>query len=98
MCLIDKRRFDDRGGHGCSNSAYRLQRTTCCNSCAVEDYELNDLYTDPGDLTQSVTLLYDPRSDVPPPCPFCGAREWALVEVEADSDVPESWRWAITCS
>ena len=72
--------------------------TTCCGSFAVEDDELSDLYTVPTDLRTSVTLLYDPRSQAPPRCPFCGAVEWDMVEVVDMSDVPEPWRWAVECS
>ncbi|MCA9236287.1 MAG: hypothetical protein KDA44_12510 [Planctomycetales bacterium] len=94
MNVLDKFKFEARGGCGCSNSDYRLQRTTCCRSFAVEDDELSDLYVDPNDLSKFVTLLYDPRSEEPPACPFCGASEWDMVEILDDSDIPQEWRWA----
>src|SRR5438094_899031 len=98
MGVIDKWRFEARGSHGCSNSDYRLHRTICCGSYAVEDVELLDLYIDAADLNKSVFLGYSPRhGESPPRCPFCGAEEWDLAEVEAVSDVPEAWRWAAKC-
>jgi hypothetical protein len=93
--IIDKWRFEQRGGHGCSNSDYRLRRTTCCNSFAIEDTEIQDLYIDARDLRRSITLTYDPRSEHPPICPFCFAKQWALVEVNDEKHVPEEWRWAM---
>ena len=93
--VLDKWKFEARGGHGCSNSDYRLQRTTCCGSFAVEDTELQDLYIDPNDLDKSVMLMYDPRSEKPPVCPFCGTNQWDMVEVTSAADVPEEWRWAM---
>ncbi len=93
--LLDKWKFEARGGHGCSNSDYRLQRTTCCGSFAVEDTELQDVYIDASDLSKSATLLYDPRSEKPPVCPFCGATEWNMTEVTSTAEVPEGWRWAM---
>ena len=92
--LVNKWRFERRGGHGCSNSDYRLQRTTCCGAFGVEDAELQDLYTDPRDLTRSVLLTYDPRSEPPPACPFCNAATWETVEVTDAAAVPADWRWA----
>ena len=97
MSIVDKWTFEGRGGHGGSNSHYVLHRTTCCGSYAVEDTELQDLYTDPVDLDKSVTLLYDPRSESAPQCPFCRAAEWNMVEV-MDGDVPPPWQWAVTPS
>lgn len=93
--ILDKWKFEARGGHGCSNSDYRPRRMTCCGSFAVEDTELCDLYTDPKDLNQSVALWYGPRSENPPTCPFCCAVDWAMVEITNPSDVPEAWRWAL---
>ncbi len=94
--VLDKWKFEARGGHGCSNSDYRLKRTTCCGCYAVEDTELIELYTDPTDLNKSMTLGYSPRhGESPPRCPFCGANEWDMAEVESVSEVPEAWRWAM---
>lgn len=94
MGLIDKYRFEKRGGVGCSNSDYRLLYTTCCGGYCVTDDELSDLYLDPGDLSRHVSLLQD-RSDTRPfPCPLCAATEWDLVEVQELADVPENWQWA----
>jgi len=93
--VLDKWKFEARGGHGCSNSDYRLQRTTCCGSFAVEDTELQDLYIDPNDLNKSIMLTYDPRSERPPACPFCQANDWDTVEVTSAVDVPDGWRWAV---
>jgi hypothetical protein len=95
MSILDKWKFETRGGHGCSNSGYVLQRTTCCGSFAAEDIELQDLYIDPDDLSKSVVLTYDPRSEKPPACPFCGRSEWDMIEVTGIADVPEAWRWAV---
>jgi hypothetical protein len=98
MGVIDKWCFEARGGHGCSNSDYRLHKTTCCGSYAVEDDELLELYIDPADLNKRVDLGYSPRDGEPPPrCPFCGAEKWDLIEIDAPSDVPEAWRWAVKC-
>jgi hypothetical protein len=94
MSLIDKARFEARGGNGCSNSHYVLQRTTCCGSFAVEDTELADLYTDPGDLRKTLVLMYDPSAGSPPLCPFCNTDDWDFREVEDIDDVPPAWHWA----
>ncbi len=99
MGVIDKWCFEARGGHGCSNSDYKLHQTTCCGSYAIEDVELCDLYTDPNDLSKSALLGYSPsHGESLPKCPFCGAAEWDLVEVTNVSNVPEAWRWAVKCS
>ena len=55
--VIGKSNCESRGGHGCSNSAYILHRTTCCNSYCVEDEELLDLYIDPNDLSRTLHLV-----------------------------------------
>ena len=94
MSVIDKSRFESRGGNGCGNSEYVLQRTTCCGAFAVEDTELQDLYIDPNDLRRTMMLFYDPRAESPPLCPFCHAEDWDLVEVRNASDVPMAWQWA----
>src|SRR5690348_10324259 len=94
MGVIDKYRFEERSRAGCSNSDYRLHRTTCCGGFCVEDDELSDLYLDPADLSRRVSLLRE-RSDTSPfLCPLCGAAEWDLAEVRELADVPEEWRWA----
>ncbi len=95
MSILDKFKFESRGSHGCSNSQYLLQRTTCCGAFAVEDIELQDLYIDPDDLGKSVALTYDPRSEQSPRCPFCGASEWDMSEVKSTAEVPLAWRWAM---
>ena len=89
MGVIDKYRFESRGRVGCSNSDYRLHRTTCCGGFCAEDDELLTLYFDPEDLGRR-TDLWDP----PKPCPLCSAAEYDLAEVTELADVPESWRWA----
>jgi len=95
MGVIDKWHFEARGGHGCDNSDYRLLRTTCCGFYVVEDVELLDLYVDPADLNNSIALGYSPRHGEPlPMCPFCGAAEWDLVEIQDITGVPEVWEWA----
>jgi hypothetical protein len=94
MGVIDKYRFESRGGGGCSNSDYHLHRTTCCGGFCVEDDELSDLYLDPSDLSKRVSLLRGSADDSPFPCPLCGAGAWDLVEEEELSAVPASWRWA----
>jgi hypothetical protein len=94
MSVLDKFKFEARGGHGCSNSHYRLQRTTCCGSFAAEDIELQDLYIAPNDLRKSIMLTYSLRLEKPPVCPFCAAVEWDLVDVNDMADVPETWPWA----
>ncbi len=94
MGVIDKYRFEKRGGAGCSNSDYRLHRTTCCGGYCVEDDELSDLYLDPADLSRRVSLLRDRADTGPFPCPLCGTAEWDLAEVEELAGVPEEWRWA----
>jgi hypothetical protein len=94
--LLDKWKFEARGGNGCSNSDYRLKRTTCCGSYAVEDTELVQLYIDPTDLNKSMDLGYSPHHcESPPRCPFCGANDWDMVEVTSAAEVPEAWRWAM---
>ena len=95
MSLIDKSRFESRGGNGCGSSDYRLQRTTCCGSFAVEDVELQDLYIDPDDLRKTMMLLYDPGADAPPSCPFCNAEDWDMIEVSDPAAVPLAWQWAV---
>jgi hypothetical protein len=95
MSVIDKSRFEARGGNGCSNSHYLLQRTTCCGSFAVEDIELQDLYVDPNDLRKTMMLLYDPGADSPPLCPFCKAEDWDMMEVVDVAAVRTAWQWAI---
>ena len=88
MGVIDKYRFETRGGQGCSNSDYKLNRVTCCGEYCVEDDELLDLYLDPNDLSRTFQLYVDA------PCPFCGATTWDYNEVEELNDVPPSWQWA----
>jgi hypothetical protein len=88
MGVIDKYQFESRGAVGCTNSDYSLQRTSCCQSYAAEDDELSDLYFDPADLSHRVSLLHSPR------CPFCGAAQWELIEVQEFAEVPAAWRWA----
>jgi hypothetical protein len=94
MSVIDKSRFEAAGGNGCGSSVYVLQRTTCCAAFAVEDRELADLYLDPADLRRTLTLMYDPSADAPPPRPFRSADDWDMVEVHNVADVPPAWRWA----
>ena len=94
MSVIDKARFEARGGNGCSTSHYVLQPTTCCGSFAVGDTELQDLYIDPRDLRKTLMLFYDPGVDCPPACPFCNAEDWDLIEIEDVADVPLPWHWA----
>lgn len=98
MSLIDHWIFTKRLGGAHGEAGYVLKRTTCCGSVAVEEVELSELYTNPEDLTVGISLLYDPRVEQPPRCPFCGATEWDLVEIEDVSDVPESWQWALVSS
>src|SRR5215204_4472626 len=81
MSVTDKTCFESRGGNGCSNSHYVLHRTTCCGSFAVADTALQDLNIDPGDLRKTMMLLYDPRAETPPLCPFCHAEDWDFIEV-----------------
>ena len=88
MGIIDKTRFERRGGRGCSNSDYALRITPCCASHCVEDDELHDLYLDPLDLDRTHQLYVDA------PCPFCGNVEWNLLDVSAVDLVPENWLWA----
>jgi hypothetical protein len=92
--LIDKCRFEQRSAAGCSNSDYRLLRTTCCSGHCVEDEELSDLYLDPADLSKRVSLLRLETDTHPFPCPLCGTLEWDLDEVKELADVPDVWRWA----
>jgi hypothetical protein len=94
MGVIDKYRFENQGGGGCSNLDYRLHRTSCCGRYCVEDYELSDLYLDSADLSRRVSLLRH-RSDTSPfLCPMCWAADWDLAEVQELAEVPEEWRWA----
>ena len=94
MGIINKYQFEALSGGGCSNSDYRLHRTTCCGTYCVEDDELSDLYLDSADLSRRVSLLQE-RSDTSPfPCPLCGATSWNLDEVRELADVPNEWRWA----
>lgn len=88
MGLIDKWRFEARGSVGCSNSDYRLHRTTCCGAYCVEDDELLQLYFDPADLSRNILLIEGS------PCPICGSQQWDLTEVEDMNDVPPDWLWA----
>jgi hypothetical protein len=89
MGAVDKCRFEKKGGHGCSNSFYLLDRTTCCGRFRVEDGELHDLYFDPTDLDRRIILR-----DSPQLCPFCRASEWDLIEVDDLNEVPVEWQWA----
>ena len=88
MGVIDKYNFESRGGAGCSNSSYRLNRTTCCGGYCVEDDELHGVYFDPANLDRRIDLWNTN------PCPLCDASEWELIEITESTDVPESWRWA----
>lgn len=90
MGMIDKRKFEQVGGVGCSNSDYHLRRTTCCGSYGVEDAELSDLYIDPGDLSKRLSLLVVDSS--PMPCPFCGSLDWDTNDVLELIDIPPAWR------
>ncbi len=88
MRIIDKYKFEHRGGRGCSNSDYHLHKTTCCGSFCVEDDELMNLYLDPNDLSKVVKLWGEID------CPFCGSKDWELKEILAIPEVPSSWHWA----
>lgn len=92
MGVIDKYKFESRGGHGCSNSNYVLHRTTCCRRFCVEDSELADLYVDPTDLTRRMPLWRGGEDEFP--CPFCGTLVWDLSEVDELDEVPSDWHWA----
>ena len=89
MRILDKYRLETHGANGCSNSDYLLCRTTCCGGHCAEDVELHTLYPDPRDLTRRMDV-WDPQTS----CPLCGVNEWDLIEVTAEADVPEPWRWA----
>lgn len=91
MCAADQSRFRD---YGCDNSHFMFVRTTCCGGCAVEDDELDNLFFVAFDLSARISLLYDPRSSVAPPCPMCGSEVWELTEIRTLSDVSDEWRWA----
>ena len=93
MSVIDQDRVRARDPGGCSNSHFQLWRTTCCNSYAVHDDELSNLYLSPDDLTNVFSLLGAP-DDPPMLCPFCGVSDWDLTELSDPSDVPPSWTWA----
>jgi hypothetical protein len=94
VSVIDKNRFEQRGGGGCSNADYHLHQTTCCGAYCVEDDELSDLYLDGADLSRRVSLLREQLDTSLFPCPLCGTVEWDLVEVQGLADVPDEWRWA----
>lgn len=92
MGIIDKYKFEHRGGVGCSNSDYHLRQTTCCKAYCVEDDELSDLYLDASDLSRRVSLL---TPDCPDACPYCGSLQWDLTSEVLDLElIPEDWRWA----
>lgn len=88
MRVIDKDKFENRGGYGCSNSDYGLLRATCCGRFGVEDCELHDFYFDPTDLTKRIRLW---ENDA---CPYCSAAEWDLKAIDASDNVPDEWKWA----
>ena len=81
--VIDKYKFERFGGVGCSNSDYRLHRTTCCGGLGVEDVELLGFYFDPTDLGRRIELVQGCS------CPFCGVKDWGLEEVNELNEVPE---------
>jgi len=89
MSLIDKYKFEHRGGYGCSNSDYDLCRTSCCGAYCVHDNELLDLYLDPADLTKKIEFINPAAS-----CPFCGSQKWKLEDVMSLTEVPADWKWA----
>jgi len=90
MIRLDKSVFEKRGGFGCSNSDYELQAMTCCRKLVVWDDELDDIYLDPHDLTKAMHVWeQDSR-----PCPFCGATNWNIEELEPSADFPIEWDWA----
>jgi hypothetical protein len=84
----DKQEVERRGALGCNNSDYHIRRTTCCNSCCVEDEELHNLFFDTKDLTKKVPLWNEE------PCPVCGSAVWDLLDVDTCAAVSEAWRWA----
>lgn len=88
MSLIDKFAFESRSRSGCSNSDYRLYRTGCCGGFGVEDDELMDFYFDPVDLSRRIFFERGVA------CPFCGAKEFELHQLEDFAEMPVEWRWA----
>jgi len=88
MSLIDKQTFESRSHGGCSNSDYRLCRTTCCGRFGVEDRELLDFYFDADDLSRHAF------AEKGTPCPLCGASAFGYEEVEDFAEMPTEWRWA----
>jgi hypothetical protein len=90
--LVDDRRFEERSGAGCGNSAYLFRRSTCCGGVGVEDIELDRLFIDGHDPKTAVSLLA--ASGEALRCPFCGAFDFQLEEITSVDDVPLAWRWA----
>ena len=88
MSLIDRQTFELRSHQGCSDSDYRLCRTTCCGRFGVEDRELLDFYFDADDLSRHVF------AEKSTPCPLCGAGAFSYEEVEEFAEMPAEWRWA----
>jgi hypothetical protein len=91
---IDKAVFERRGARGCSNSDYDFLRTSCCSAWCVEDSELSDLYIDPNDLTDVLSLLGAPGEKWVV-CPLCGSETYDLLPVDPAEVVPDEWQWAI---
>lgn len=96
MGTIDKFAFEHAGARGCSNSDYKLCRTTCCRAWCAEDVELSDLYVDGRDTSKVVSLLMSVGDSSS--CPFCGADPWDFKAVEDTSAVPQEWRWALSAA
>jgi hypothetical protein len=88
MGLVDKRVFEERGAHGCSNSDYTFALTTCCERVGVLDDELGEFYWSSETPSESLSLERDSA------CPFCDASDWDLRELDHIDLVPEHWRWA----
>lgn len=93
MFFLDKRLFEKRGASGCSDSGYRVLRSTCCNRQAVEDDELSDLYFDSTNLSRKVGLL-GAKGETLPRCPLCGATRWDLIPIDGVAELAEEWCWA----
>lgn len=56
--FIDKFKFEKNNKLvGCSNSAYTINTTTCCDNYCVYDEELDRLFYNPKDLSQSIFFL-----------------------------------------
>lgn len=90
MPHISKTKFEQRGGHGCSDSHYTFSVAFCCGRIGVEDEELHSFYFNQSDLSQKLDLWEDQLA-----CPFCGSPLFDLASLGENETAPLEWAWAL---